>query len=227
MFERSIKRVSAMVGVLILANAAAAQTQSTLPAAAGKLEAIHFSQERLPASAKPQPGDIVLSVYGPVPELGRLIARPASPSGREPPGGSPPGQFLGLGIDNSSTVVANLLDPKGEVVGFITELVTDTQTDAQGIHTANKQLIFSFPGRGFIYATQTDSYDRANEKLAPSNTRPVILVTSGPLPNNRARILGGTGVFAGVTGSLQQYYNLGVGAGSKPTQEVEFRLFLQ
>jgi hypothetical protein len=111
-------------------------------------------------------------------------------------------------IRKQLVLVAKVRDEQGTVVGTLSELEVFADSDAFEVY-----LTLVIPKRGALVSYQTKSINSVmtpiSRVLASGSDwsgELAVLNTTGPLPDNRGRIIGATGEFAGLSGYHQQTF---------------------
>lgn len=174
------------------------------------------AQDQTAAYANPEPGEKVLSFYSSMPQ--HVVA--VTHSGHVGLGFFPPDivRFTEPGIRTGFVANMKLADAKGEVVGFASELEIfpdESPASAENVRWQTGWAL-AITGRGMIFLEQIEHSGGLGTKIV----QPVrasgkdwvgdwrITTTVGPLPSGRGRIVGGTGEFAGISGSFVEQDHL-------------------
>jgi len=133
--------------------------------------------------------------------------------GRMPLGAAPPGVglFDAKAIERGFVLVANTRDRDGDIVGFAVELEVHPERDMLAESLSwDSEWILVLPGRGMLILHQQEHSSVLGPKVinpvletgVPWEGRWQIQTTVGPRPDKRGIIIGGTGEFAGASGSF-------------------------
>jgi hypothetical protein len=174
-----------------------------LPAPAG-------AQDQVTDYSQPAPGERVLSFHSKLPDQAIALTHSGHVGLGFFPADIP--RFSEPGIRRGLLANLKLEDASGTVVGFASELELFPETspaDADDVRWDTGWAL-AIAGRGMIFLEQVER----SGGLGPKVIQPArasgqdwvgdwyITTTVGPLPSGRGRIVGGTGEFAGITGSF-------------------------
>jgi hypothetical protein len=194
------------------------------------------AQDQTTAYSQPEPGERVLSFYSKMPQHAIAITH----SGHVGLGMFPPGipRFTEPGIRRGLIANLKLADERGEVVGFAAELELFPESSPAEVEDVRWETgwALAISDRGMIFLEQIEH----SGGLGPRVIQPVrasgkdwvgnwyITTTVGPLPSGRGRIIGGTGEFAGITGSFVEIDRLTrFTVDGNMEIDLELRLFLK
>lgn len=174
------------------------------------LPALAGAQDQVTAYSHPEPGEKVLSFHSQLPDQAIALTHSGHVGLGFFPAGIP--KFTEPGISHGLIANLKLEDESGNVVGFASELELFPETspaDADDVRWDTGWAL-AISGRGMIFLEQIER----SGGLGPKVIQPArasgkdwvgdwyITTTVGPLASGRGRIIGGTGEFAGITGSF-------------------------
>lgn len=188
----------------------AGSSAAALAALALTCAAAAHAQDQTTPYSQPEPGEKTLSFYSSMPQHAVALTH----SGHVGLGFFPRDipKFTEPGIRTGLIANLKLTDEKGTVVGFASELELFPETspaEAEDVRWSTGWAL-AITGRGMIFLEQIEHSGglgpriiqptRASGKDWEGNW--LITTTVGPLPSGRGRIVGGTGEFAGLSGSF-------------------------
>jgi hypothetical protein len=169
-----------------------------------------IAQDQTTAYSHAQPGERVISFHSKMPQNAIAITH----SGHVGLGVFPPGipKFTEPGIRRGLIANLKLADSSGNVVGFAAELELFPEASPAEVEDVRWETgwALALTDRGMIFLEQIEH----SGGLGPRVIQPArasgkdwvgdwyITTTVGPLSSGRGRIIGGTGEFAGITGSF-------------------------
>jgi hypothetical protein len=168
------------------------------------------AQDQVTTYSRPESGEKVLSFHSRLPDQAIALTHSGHVGLGFFPAGIP--KFSEPGIRRGLLANLKLEDESGNVVGFASELELFPETSPAEADDVRWETgwALAIAGRGMIFLEQIEH----SGGLGPKVIQPTrasgkdwvgnwyITTTVGPLPSGRGRIIGGTGEFAGITGSF-------------------------
>ena len=171
---------------------------------------IATAQDQVTAYSRAEAGEKVLSFHSKLPDQAIALTHSGHVGLGFFPAGIP--KFSEPGISRGLLANLKLEDESGKVVGFASELELFPESSPAEVDDVRWDTgwALAIAGRGMIFLEQIEH----SGGLGPRVIQPArasgkdwvgdwyITTTVGPLPSGRGRIIGGTGEFAGISGSF-------------------------
>lgn len=168
------------------------------------------AQDQTAAYSHAQPGEKVLSFHSTMPEHAVAVTHSGHVGLGFFPAGIP--KFTEPGIRTGLIANLKLTDQNGEVIGFASELELFPEASPAAADDVrwNTGWALALTGRGMIFLDQIERSGGLGPKVIQPTAASgkdwqgdwLITTTVGPLESGRGRIVGGTGEFAGISGSF-------------------------